>query len=89
VLLPNSPTREAGALPYVTHEHQVENVMAKEHAPGENPVAGSKSPRAGKRPQDQPGAPPTDEEAGETDEETQARESEGAFDRALGRMPPG
>lgn len=63
--------------------------MATKQDTKKDPVAGAKSPRAGKRPRDVPGPPPAAEDAGETDEETQARESEGAFDRALGRMPPG
>ena len=63
--------------------------MARNQDTEKDPVAGSRSPRAGKRPQDVPGAPPAAEDAGETDQETQARESEGAFDRALGRIPPG
>lgn len=43
----------------------------------------------GKRPQVDPHGPPTAEDAGETERQTQARESESAFDKALGRIPPG
>ena len=63
--------------------------MASRQNTGKDPASGSKPTRAGKRPQDTPRGPPTAEDAGETEKETQARESEGAFDKALGRMPPG
>lgn len=63
--------------------------MARKQDTEQDPAAGPKSPRAGKRPKDIRGAPPAAEDAGETDGETQARESESAFDRALGRIPPG
>jgi hypothetical protein len=63
--------------------------MASANDVKKDPAAGSKPTRAGKRPKDVPGSAPTAEDAGETAEQTQARESEGAFDRALGRIPPG
>jgi hypothetical protein len=63
--------------------------MATDQRSSKDPVDGSRPSRAGKRPKDEPRRPPTADDAGETEKETQARESEGAFDRALGRIPPG
>lgn len=62
--------------------------MAKQNTQ-QDPVGRAKRTRVGKRPQEQPDAPPTSEDADETEEETQVRDSERAFDHALGRMPPG
>ena len=70
-------------------QHQLENLMVKRADVKKDPVGGSKSPAAGKRPRDTAGTAPTAEDAGETEKDTQARESEGAFDKALGRIPPG
>ena len=53
------------------------------------PAGGPKTAKAGKRSQDKAGSPPTAEDAGETEQETHARESERALGRALGRVPPG
>lgn len=63
--------------------------MQKSQYIKDNPVAGSKPTSARKRPKDDPQGSPAAEDAGETAGETQARESEVALERALGRMPPG
>jgi hypothetical protein len=63
--------------------------MTRKRDTKNEPAVGSKPARAGKRPHDAPQGPPTAEDAAETERETQARESESAFDRALERFPPG
>lgn len=54
-----------------------------------DPVGGAKPTKAGKRPRDDSHDPPTAEEAGGTEQQTQARSSEKALEHALSHMPPG
>jgi hypothetical protein len=58
--------------------------------PSATSTSTTKSPRAttGKRTDELAPSPPP-EEGAEDEQQKQGRESESAFDRALGRMPPG
>ncbi len=63
--------------------------MSRKQQPAMDPVGGSKSPTAGKRPKDSPEQVATPDDESEPDSATQARETESALDRALGRIPSG